>query len=205
MMQKTYTAEDILNFEQRYRATFINSLTGFKSVALIGTANEQGHTNLAIFNSIFHLGANPPMFGFVVRPHSVERHTLDNILRTGSFTVNHIQETFYQQAHQTSARYPTHQSEFDATSLTPVYRDGCVAPFVQESNIQIAAEYVRKIDVEENGTLIIIARVAAVYLPEDCIANDGYIDVEQAGSITCVGLDSYHRTTRIARLPYAKP
>jgi hypothetical protein len=29
--------------------------------------------------------------------------------------------------------------------------------------------------------------------------------VEQAGSITCVGLDSYHRTTRIGRLPYAKP
>jgi flavin reductase (DIM6/NTAB) family NADH-FMN oxidoreductase RutF len=204
-MQTTFSVADILNFEQRYRATFINSLTGFKSVALIGTANEAGHTNLAIFNSIFHLGANPPMFGFVVRPHSVERHTLDNILNTGQLTVNHIQEPFYQQAHQTSARYPAHQSEFDATGLTPIYRKGCTAPFVQESNIQIAAEFVRKIDVEENGTLIIIARITAVYLPEDCIATDGYIDVEQAGSITCVGLDSYHRTTRIGRLPYAKP
>lgn len=204
-MQTTFSVADILNFEQRYRATFINSLTGFKSVALIGTANEEGHTNLAIFNSIFHLGANPPMFGFVVRPHSVERHTLDNILRTGTFTVNHIQETFYQQAHQTSARYPAHQSEFDATGLTPLYREGCAAPFVQQSNIQIAAEFVRKIDVEENGTLIIVARITAVHLPEDCIGADGYIDVEQAGSITCVGLDSYHRTTRIGRLPYAKP
>jgi flavin reductase (DIM6/NTAB) family NADH-FMN oxidoreductase RutF len=204
-MQTSFSVADILNFEQRYRATFINSLTGFKSVALIGTANEEGHTNLAIFNSIFHLGANPPMFGFVVRPHSVERHTLDNILNTGQLTVNHIQESFYQQAHQTSARYPAHQSEFDATGLTPIYREGCVAPFIQESNIQIAAEFVRKIDVEENGTLIIIARITAVYLPEDCIATDGYIDVEQAGSITCVGLDSYHRTTRIGRLPYAKP
>jgi flavin reductase (DIM6/NTAB) family NADH-FMN oxidoreductase RutF len=204
-MQTSFSVADILNFEQRYRATFINSLTGFKSVALIGTANEVGHTNLAIFNSIFHLGANPPMFGFVVRPHSVERHTLDNILNTGQLTVNHIQEPFYQQAHQTSARYPAHQSEFDATGLTPVYHEGCVAPFVQESNIQIAAEFVRKIDVEENGTLIIVARITAVHLPEDCIATDGYIDVEQAGSITCVGLDSYHRTTRIGRLPYAKP
>ena len=95
--------------------------------------------------------------------------------------------------------------EFDATGLTPIYREGCVAPFIQESNIQIAAEFVRKIDVEENGTLIIIARIMAVYLPEDCIGTDGYIDVEQVGSITCVGLDSYHRTTRIGRLPYAKP
>lgn len=204
-MQTTFSVADILNFEQRYRATFINSLTGFKSVALIGTANEEGHTNLAIFNSIFHLGANPPMFGFVVRPHSVERHTLDNILNTKQLTVNHIQEPFYQQAHQTSARYPAHQSEFDATGLTPLYRQGCAVPFVQESNIQIAAEFVRKIDVEENGTLIIVARITAVYLPEDCIGTDGYIDVEQAGSITCVGLDSYHRTTRIGRLPYAKP
>ncbi|MFN6039875.1 MAG: flavin oxidoreductase, partial [Bacteroidota bacterium] len=78
-MFKEFNLQDILSFEQRYRATFINSIGGFKSVALIGTKNSSGQTNLAIFNSLVHIGANPPLLGFIVRPDSVERHTLENI------------------------------------------------------------------------------------------------------------------------------
>ncbi len=204
-MQKEFSLTDILNFDQRYRATFINSLGGFKSLALIGTANANGQTNLAVFNSLFHLGANPPMFGFIVRPDSVDRHTLTNIISTNEFTVNHVSESFYKQAHQTSARYGNDTSEFEATGLTPEYKQDCKAPFVKESTVQIAAELIRKIEIIENGTVLIIAQIKAVSVPENCLANDGYIDVEKAGTITCVGLDSYHSTTKIARLAYAKP
>jgi hypothetical protein len=34
---------------------------------------------------------------------------------------------------------------------------------------------------------------------------DGFVDLEKAGTLTCSGLDSYHKTARIARLSYAKP
>lgn len=203
-MQKEFSLDDILKFEQRYRATFVNSLGGFKSLVLIGTANESGQTNLATFNSLFHLGANPPLFGFIVRPDAVARHTLNNILALNEFTVNHVSETFFRQAHQTSARYDADTSEFNATGLTPVYKKDCKAPFVKESHIQISAVFLRKVDIEENGTSLIIAKMKAVYIPEDCLAADGFIDIEKAGSITCSGLDSYHSTTQIARLAYAK-
>ncbi|MEO6901676.1 MAG: flavin reductase, partial [Bacteroidia bacterium] len=115
-MVKEFKLNDILTLENRYRATFINSLGGFKSLALIGTRNGEGISNLAIFNSLFHIGANPPLFGFIVRPDSVERHTLSNILETGEFTVNHVREDFFEQAHQTSARYSNNVSEFEATN-----------------------------------------------------------------------------------------
>jgi len=204
-MQKHFSLNDILNFEPRYRATFINSLGGFKSLALIGTANQIGQTNLAVFNSLFHLGANPPLFGFIVRPDSAERHTLHNIISTQEFSVNHVSESFYKKAHQTSARYENQISEFDATALTEEYKKGFKAPFVKESNLQIAAQFLRKVEVVENGTLLIIAKIKFVSVAENCIATDGYVDIEKAGSITCVGLDSYHRTEKIARLAYAKP
>lgn len=203
-MQKQFSLDDILNFEQRYRATFINSLGGFKSLALIGTINNDGLTNLAVFNSFFHIGAHPPLFGFVVRPDSVERHTLSNILETGEFTVNHVDKTFYKQAHQTSARYQI-KSEFNATGLTPYFIEHFKAPFVKESRTQMAAEFINKIDLTENGTTIIVAKIKLVILPENCVEQDGYVDLEKAGSITCTGVDSYHTTNRIARLSYAKP
>ena len=79
------TKEDVLKFEKLYRAAFINSITGFKSASLIGTISSKGNTNLAIFNSVIHVGANPPALGFLMRPVSVERHTYNNIKETGYF------------------------------------------------------------------------------------------------------------------------
>jgi hypothetical protein len=35
--------------------------------------------------------------------------------------------------------------------------------------------------------------------------DDGFIDLEKANTITCSGLDSYHKTIQLDRLSYAKP
>ena len=200
-----YKSKDIQAFEQRYRAMFINSLGGFKSLSLVGTRNGKGQSNLAIFNSFFHVGANPPLFGFIVRPDSVERHTLNNILETKIFTVNHVQEEFYKAAHQTSARYAGDISEFVATGLTEENMPGYYAPFVAESHVKIGATFRQKIDIQQNGTIMVLAEIMYVSIPADALMPDGYVDLEKAGTITCAGLDSYHRTERISRLTYAKP
>lgn len=195
---------DLMGLEQRYRAAFVNSLSGFKSVALIGTANSNKQTNLAIFNSLVHIGANPPYIGFISRPDSVDRHTLSNIMETGYYTINHINEDIYKQAHQTSARYPKDISEFDATHLTPDYKLGFKAPFVKESYIQMGVQFKERINITTNNTVLVIGQINQVYFPNDCLCSDGFLDIEKAKSITCSGLDSYHKTERLARLTYAK-
>ena len=86
----SYTTSDIESWERFYRANFINTLTGFKSVNLIGTVNELGQTNLAIFSSIVHIGSNPPLVGYINRPVNAAQHTLANIQATGVYTINHI-------------------------------------------------------------------------------------------------------------------
>lgn len=202
---KTIQLSDLSAMEQRFRATFINSLGGFKSLALVGTKSKSGQTNLAVFNSLFHLGANPAMFGFIVRPDSVDRHTLTNIRETGFFTVNHVNESIYKKAHQTSARYPESVSEFDATQLTELYENNFHAPFVSESNVKIAAQFTGDVPIEENGTIMVIAKYISITLPETSIGHDGFVDLNAVGTITCTGLDAYYRTEPIGRLSYAKP
>jgi flavin reductase (DIM6/NTAB) family NADH-FMN oxidoreductase RutF len=202
---KLITDKELDQMEQRFRASFINSITGFKSVVLIGTRNKVNQENLAIFNSIVHLGSNPALIGMIIRPDSVERHTLENIEETGFYTINHILESFVEQAHHTSARYPRNVSEFEASGLTPSYQDDFFAPFVKESNVQIGMEFKTKINIPINNTLMIIGQIKSISLPEKAISTDGYIDLEITKTITNSGLDSYHRTERIARLPYAKP
>ncbi len=202
--QRYFSFVDLMGLEQRYRAAFVNSLSGFKSVTLIGSADKNKQTNLAIFNSLVHIGANPPYIGFISRPDSVDRHTLSNIMETGYYTINHINEKIYKQAHQTSARYSKEVSEFDATQLTPDYKLGFKAPFVKESHIQLGVQFKERINITTNNTVLVIGQINQVYFPNDCLCADGFLDIEKAKSITCSGLDSYHKTERLARLTYAK-
>lgn len=197
--------EEILNLEKLYRAAFVNSLSGFKSANLIGSISIEGKTNLAIFNSVIHVGANPPLMGFLMRPVSVERHTYINIKKTKHFTINHINKEIFKQAHQTSARYEEDTSEFDACGLTPEYTEKINAPYVKESKIKIGLSLVEDQEIKFNGTIFIVGEIIEIILPDDVVAKDGYIDIEKAGTIAISGLDSHHETKRISRLEYAKP
>jgi len=128
----TLTPQVITQMERRYRANLINSVTGCKQVHLLGTVNEGGQANLAVVNSVFHVGANPAMLGVVFRPARAENTSLANIRRTGQYTVNNILPAFYKQAHQASAAYSPEVSEFEACGLTTFFLEGIDAPFVSE-------------------------------------------------------------------------
>ena len=200
-----FNSEDLMSLDKNKRVHLINSLGGFKSVALVGTSDNEGNNNLAIFSSIFHIGANPPLIGLIFRPSPPERDTYNNIIKTGYFTLNHVNESIFKQAHQTSARYDQGDSEFEKTGLTPEYKDRFFAPYVAESKIQLGIEFKEKVPMSVNNTTLIIGEIIQIYIPEDCLNEDGFVDIEKANSITCSGLDSYHKTIQLDRLSYAKP
>jgi flavin reductase (DIM6/NTAB) family NADH-FMN oxidoreductase RutF len=197
--------ENILAFEKLYRTNLFNSLSGFKSANLIGTISKEGKTNLAIFSSVIHVGANPPLMGLLMRPVSVERHTYHNIKGTCFFTINQIHKDIFKQAHQTSARYDKDVSEFDACGLTPEFTEIVKAPYVKESKIKIGLKFLEEHEIKSNGTIFIVGEIIEVIFPDEVIAKTGYVDIEKAETIVISGLDSYHETKRIARLSYAKP
>ncbi len=195
----------ISQMEQRFRANFINSITGFKSANLIGTIGKDNHTNLAVFSSVLHLGSHPPLLGFITRPNSVARHTYENIKNTHVFTVNHIHTEIINKAHQTAARYDATVSEFDATGLHTYFQEKFVAPFVKEAHIKIACQYVNEYSIKENGTILVVGAMQDIYIPEGIHSDDGWIDLSAANTVTVNGLDSYSKPVLIDRLSYAKP
>jgi flavin reductase (DIM6/NTAB) family NADH-FMN oxidoreductase RutF len=199
------TKQNIVDFEKLYRTNLINSLSGFKSANLIGTISPEGKTNLAIFSSVIHVGANPPLMGFLMRPVSVERHTYTNIKQVGYFTINHINKEIFKQAHQTSARYEKDKSEFDACDFMAEYTKLIPAPYVKESKIKIGLKFVEEQKINSNDTIFVIGEIIEIIIIDEAVLSDGYIDIEKAGAIAISGLDSYHETNKIARLAYAKP
>lgn len=205
MTFKRFTIDDFEKMDRGFRRNFMNCLSGFKSVNLCGTIDNAGNTNLAIMSSIVHLGADPALMGMILRPSSVPRNTLENILDTGSFTFNHITEEMIRGAHQTAGRYDKGVSEFQQVGLSEFFSGSVTSPYVDESPLKIGLEFKEKIDIKSNGTHLVVGEVVEVLLKDELIGQDGFIDIQEGGTITIAGLDGYHRASKVARLSYPKP
>ncbi len=201
----SFSISNIESWERFYRANFINSLTGFKSVNLIGTVSEQGQINLGIFSSIVHIGSNPPLVGYINRPVKAAPHTLANIKATKVYTINHIHPSLVQQAHQTSAKYEAGISEFLEVGLTPEFQENIAAPFVKESSIKYALSLQQIIPIELNDTILVIGKIISIQIENDIVSEDGFIHLDKAASVCSNGIDGYYTTELIERYSYAKP
>jgi len=204
-MQQQIDLATIKSWERFYRSNFINCLTGFKSVSLIGTVNTNGLPNLAVFSSIVHLGSDPALVGYINRPLAAAHHTIENIKNTGVYTINHIDPSFVQQAHQTSAKYEEGISEFEQVNLLPEFKAGIIAPFVAASHIKYALRLEEIVPITHNNTFLVIGSVTTILIDPVLVQADGFLALEQAGSLASLGADGYYKPERLVRLSYAKP
>lgn len=201
-MIKHFDQEEILKADAFYRRNLINCLSGYKSLNLIGTVNSKGLTNLSPFSQVFHIGASPPLLGILFRPHTVKRDTLENILETEFFTMNHVTSEFYKEAHWTAARWEG--SEFEGTGLKEEYFPGFKAPFVQGSPLKLACSLVETQTLKVNQTVLVIGTIDHIFVDEKGLRADGSLDLNALDTVTVSGLDEYHKGEKLARLSYAK-
>jgi len=200
-----YNSADIANMDRFYRGNLINSVTGFKSANLLATQSKSGIDNVAIFSSVTHLGSDPAMFTFVQRPlgHGVG-HTYENLIATGQITLNHIHLGLTNKAHQSSAKYDEDVSEFEQLQMEKEFKKGITAPFVRSAQIQIAASYENEYYIKENRCIIVVCRITDVFLADGLQLEDGFVNLEKAGTMAINGLDAYATTSINDRLSYAK-
>ena len=200
-----FSKENIDALATRYKNNLINSISGYKSANLIGTQSKAGITNLAVFNSVVHLGSNPALLGFILRPTTVPRHSYHNMKETGIFTINHISKDQIEDAHQTSAKYAEDISEFDQTNLEAEYKADCFAPFVKEAPVQIACRYVNDYLIKENDTLLVVGAIEHLFVKNEMLLEDGYVQLDKGEVVTVNGIDGYALPQLLARFPYARP
>ncbi len=201
-----FTRADINNMDKIFRLNLINSCTGFKSANLLGTKSKNGAPNVAVFSSITHLGSNPPLIGFVLRPTTVPRDTYRNIKETGCFTVNHIHSAIIEDAHHTSAKYPTEVSEFSQTQLEEEYLEDFYPPYIQGAKVRLGCRFLNEYEIKENDTLLLVSQIEHVYVEnKNILQEDGWLNLQNADTVTINGLDGYAKTALLDRYSYARP
>jgi flavin reductase (DIM6/NTAB) family NADH-FMN oxidoreductase RutF len=201
---KHISRDDISQMEKIERLNLINSCTGYKSANLIATKSTDGKSNVAIFSSVTHLGSNPALIGFIMRPTTVPRDTYKNIKETGYFTVNHITVDMIEDAHHTSANYDLGISEFDKTNLEEEYKNDIAIPFVKGSPVQLYCKYVNEYYIKENDTIHVIASIENLFFEEELEHKDGWLQIDRGNVIALNGLDAYCLPKLVDRFQYAR-
>ena len=200
-----FNQEDIQSFDKIFRINLINSLSGYKSANLIGSLCPEGNENVAVFSSVVHLGSNPPLLGFVLRPNKVPRNTYENLKDTGFYTVNHIVESIVEDAHHTSAKYKKEVSEFDMTHLNSEYINDFKAPFVKESPVKIAMKYLEEYYIKANDTILVVGEIQFFQVEDHMLLEDGFLNLSEGKVATINGLDGYAIPELFKRFDYQRP
>ena len=203
-MQK-FTKDELSTMSKVPRLNLLNCITGYKSANLIATVSKEGISNVAIFSSVTHLGSEPPLIGFILRPTTVPRDTYKNIKETGYFTVNHITSAMIADAHHTSSSYEESISEFDKTNLEAEYIENNKFPFVKGSPVKLFCKYLNEYKIEENGCLHIIASVEELYVEDNLLHEDNWIQLDRGNVVAINGLDGYAVPKIKDRFQYARP
>ncbi|HAP68220.1 MAG TPA: hypothetical protein DCR04_00610 [Flavobacteriales bacterium] len=195
--------EEIDSWESKYRSNFIKAVSGYKGVHLIGTKEKDGTSHLAICSSVVHISSEPARIGFIIKPFTTDGDTYAAILETGFYTLNHVHKSFLERAHATSVKLAAGESEFDSCNLKKEYVKEFQAPFVAESNIKIGLKLIADVKLVESDCHLIIGEVEFADAKEDCIEEDGRLDLEKAHDIYSADLNQYASAKKFVNLPDA--
>ena len=200
---KHFTKSNIKDLEKVKRLNIINSITGIKPGNLIGTISKEKITNLAIFSSVIHLGSNPALLGFILRPQErVRRDTYNNILENGSYTINHLPKNLTLNGHYTSAKFDEDISEFEMCKIEEEFIDDFYAPFVKESNLKLGMELKEVIPIKSNESTLVVGEVKQIYTKKEYLKDDFMFDLEKANSVAIGGLNEYFTISNFAKFPH---
>ena len=203
---KIFDSKTIATLAKVPRLNLINSVTGYKSANLIGTISSENILNVAIISSVTHLGSNPPLLGFMIRPMpTAPKDTYKNIKEHQYFTVNAISKSMIADAHHTSANYPPEISEFENTNLEAEFLDDFKVPFVKGSPVRLLCKYLNEYDIVENGCTHVIASIEKIYVADELVQEDLSVRLDLGEIVTINGVDGYALPKLIDKFGYAHP
>lgn len=190
--------QQILSMHRKRRIKLVNGISGIQSANLIGSYSKSCGTNVKLYNSVMHLGNSPTLIGLAVAP---SEDTYANIKETGYYTINHIHESFVENAHYTSADFASNVSKFDRCNLTEEYLFDFIAPFVGESKVKYGLKLKEEIKVNSCDTIILVGEITELVIPDNCIDDKGYVRLDLLSDVGIEGSNSYYNLRRIKSLP----
>jgi flavin reductase (DIM6/NTAB) family NADH-FMN oxidoreductase RutF len=141
-----------------------------RPIALISTWSQEGVANCAPF-SYFNAMCEEPMLvvlSFNSRTDGKMKHSLDNLLRTGEFVVNMVDEKIANGMHLSAAEFSQEVSEFEQAGFTVAPCKFVKHPRIAEAPASFECRLYQRIEVGKVRD-IIFGEVVHVHARDDII------------------------------------
>jgi flavin reductase (DIM6/NTAB) family NADH-FMN oxidoreductase RutF len=135
-------------------------LTGLifpRPIALVSTFSEGGIANCAPFSWFNAISEDPPLIylSFNRRTDGGTKHSLENILRTGEFVVNLVDESIANEMHLSSQEFAKHVSEFEKVGISWEIGKTVTHPRILEAPVSMECKFYKRVDIGPEREFII--------------------------------------------------
>lgn len=162
---------EVAHLSENERYKLLVGLVFPRPIALVSTRSRNGVANCAPY-SFFNAVCEDPMLvilSFSNRSDGRRKHSLANLLRTGSFVVNLVDEAIANGMHVSSTEYDEDVSEFAEAGFTEAASRIVEHPRIAEAPVSFECRLFRQIEVGPQRDLI-LGEVMHIH------ARDGLID-----------------------------
>jgi flavin reductase (DIM6/NTAB) family NADH-FMN oxidoreductase RutF len=154
---------------ERYK--ILTGLVFPRPIALVSTRSENGVANCAPYSWFNAVCEEPPLvvISFGARKDSTMKHSLINILRTGEFVVNLVDEDIANSMHISSDEVAESVSEFDTAGFSEAPCSVVKHPRIAQAPVSFECKLYKRVEIGHMRD-IILGEVVQIH------ARDGLID-----------------------------
>lgn len=170
-MNGAKTIFDAGGMSSRERYGLLIGLVVPRPIGWIGTRAEDGRRNLAPYSFFNVVAGTPPTVLFSpARRGGTAKDSLRNVLATGEFTVNVVDESLAAAMNQTSGEYGPEVDEFELAGLDSGSGEVVDAPLVMASPANLECTLLQTIDLGVPPTnTVVFGRIERIHVRTDLL------------------------------------
>lgn len=176
-----------------------------RPIGFISTVSSGGVANAAPFSFFNAISHNPPMVCMSISPiykTGSRKDTLNNILETGEFVANIVDETIARAQDYCSNYFPPEVDEIQASGLTARSSHRVKAPLIEESPVNLECRLLQAMPLPESPYTLVIGRVLLMHVREDILQANGRIDARRLAAVGRMTGNSYIHTRDLFTLEH---
>lgn len=195
-----------LNDAQRYKLLMSSVVP--RPIALVTTVCECGIVNAAPFSLFNVIAASPPtvVVSIDTRRSGAPKDTGANILSTGEFVINLVNEQMAEQMNVCAADIPSEEDELQLAGFATAPAKRVTPPLITQSPISLECKMAGNVDIGNHRT-VVIGKILHFHIKDEFyVPEKGYVLAEKMQLIARMhGRGWYSRTTDLFQLERPDP
>jgi flavin reductase (DIM6/NTAB) family NADH-FMN oxidoreductase RutF len=165
---------DLRDFQTEDRYKFLMGTVIPRPIALVTSLSEEGILNAAPFSQFVVIAVEPALLGFVAHELPTgHKDTVRNVLKSGEFVINTVNETMAAQVQQCSDPYPPSVSEVTEVGFHTLPSLKVQPQRIVEAHVHLECRLHRSVDFDskKERTILIVGEIIVAHCAQGVLSG----------------------------------